>query len=165
MVKRIAIYPGSFDPMTLGHLDVLQRAAKLFDEVVVGVGVNSQKPTLFSTAERVEMIELMSRDFGNVMVRAFSGLVVDFAKDLGACAMIRGLRSEADFSFEMPMAQMNRQLAKHLEVLFMPTTERYCYISSSLVREVAAYKGDVSPMVPALVADKLAEKFQGTKTC
>ena len=161
MTKKIAIYPGSFDPMTLGHLDILERASRLFDEVIVGVGINSQKPACFTAEERVQMLAAVSSSMGNVSVKSFSGLVVDFAAASGAQAMVRGLRSEADFSFEMPMAQMNRQLAKSLEVVFLPTTEKYCYISSSLVREVAAYQGDVSSMVPPLVASKLSEKFQG----
>ncbi len=158
--SKIAVYAGSFDPMTLGHLDVLTRAAKLFDRVIVGVGVNSNKPPVFSVEERLEIIRTIAHECKNVTVLAFTGLVVEFARQQGACCIVRGLRSEADFSFEMPMAQMNRHLANDIEVVFLPTTEAYCYVSSSLVREVASYGGSVRTLVPPLVADKLAEKFK-----
>ena len=157
-VKR-AIYAGSFDPVTNGHLDVLARAAKVFDQVVIAVAVNPEKKNVFTPEERVTLLKEATKDFHNVRVTHFHGLLVEFAKTEKACAIIRGLRALSDFEFEFQMALMNRHLESTLETLFLMPKEEYSYISSRLVREVARLGGDVSSFVPACVQQALREKF------
>jgi pantetheine-phosphate adenylyltransferase len=156
---RRAIYPGSFDPPHNGHLDVLRRAARLFDEVIVAVAWNEQKRALFSAAERVALLGECARELGNVRVATFPGLLVDFARAAQAGAVIRGLRAVSDFEFEFQMALMNRKLEPALETVFLTPVEQYTYLSSRLVKEIAQLGGAVGDFVPPCVAAALREKF------
>jgi pantetheine-phosphate adenylyltransferase len=157
-VKR-AIYAGSFDPVTNGHLDVIERAAKLCDEVVVAVAFNPEKRGLFTPDERVALLNKAVAGIKNVRVTSFHGLLVEFARNAGASAVIRGLRAVSDFEFEFQMALMNRRLEPRLETLFLMPKEEYSYVSSRLVKEVASLGGDVTHFVPLVVANALADKF------
>ena len=158
---RKAIYPGSFDPITNGHLDVLERACRIFDEVIVAVAKDNQKKSLFSVDERVAMIADAARTMGleNARVVPFSGLLVDFAVQSGACAVLRGLRAVSDFEFEFQMALMNRKLDPRVETLFLMPREELTYISSRIVKEIARLGGDISAFVPAEVAEVLRAKL------
>ena len=156
---RRAIYPGSFDPITNGHLDVIQRAAKLFDEVVVAVAFNDQKRSLFDVAERVAMIRETTEGVPNVSVSRFDGLLVDFARSQGATAVVRGLRAVSDFEFEFQMALMNRKLEPEIETIFMMPAEKYTYLSSRIVKEIGRLGGNVDSFVPVFVAAALRSKF------
>jgi len=157
--KKKAVYPGSFDPVTNGHIEIIRRACKLFDEVVVGVGVNPKKPSLFDLEERVEMLSACCGGFSNLKIMAFESLAVELVKQLNAEVIIRGLRSESDFAFEMNMALMNQHLAPETETIFLPAGVQNLAVSSSLIKEIASYGRDVSALVPELVAKKLADKF------
>jgi pantetheine-phosphate adenylyltransferase len=152
------VCPGSFDPVTNGHLDVISRAAALHDEVVVAVLINITKKSLFSTDERVDMLREITRDLGNVRVERFHGLLVNFCTANGVNAIVKGLRAVSDFEYEMQMAQMNYRLAK-VETLFMTTNPTYSFLSSSLVKEIALYGGDVSGLVPELVLGRLRARL------
>jgi pantetheine-phosphate adenylyltransferase len=154
-----AIYPGSFDPITNGHLDVLSRAARLFDEVIMAVAINQSKQILFSVEERVELLKASCQHLPNVRVASFNGLLVDFARQSEAKAVIRGLRAVSDFEFEFQMALMNRSLEPELEALFLMPSEEYSYISSRMVKEVARLGGEVSRFVPKCVEDALKTRF------
>lgn len=155
-----AIYPGSFDPITNGHLDVIQRASRLCENVVVAVAHNEEKKCLLDVEERLALIEVATRDTPNVVnVTSFDGLLVDFARAEGASAIIRGLRAISDFEFEFQMALMNRKLAPELETIFLMPTEEYTYLSSRIVREIARLQGDISAFVPPAAAAALAGKF------
>ena len=156
---RRAIYPGSFDPVTNGHLDVIQRAARIFDEVVVAVAFNEQKHGLFTVDERTAFLTEATGGFGNVRVSRFDGLLVDFARDQQAGAVIRGLRAVSDFEFEFQMALMNRKLDEGIEAIFLMPREDYVYLSSRIVKEIASHGGDVGKFVPVAVAEALREKF------
>ena len=156
---RRAIYPGSFDPITHGHLDVVQRAARLFDEVIVAVAFNDEKRSLFSADERVELICEATADWGNVRVSQFRGLLVNFVRVQEATAVIRGLRAVSDFEFEFQMALMNRKLDKDIETIFLTPKEEYTYLSSRIVKEIARLGGNVDAFVPVSVARALSEKF------
>ncbi|WP_019242424.1 MULTISPECIES: pantetheine-phosphate adenylyltransferase [Bacillus] len=158
MVK-IAVCPGSFDPITNGHVDIIQRAAKIFDELHIMVLINSAKSPLFSTEERVQLIKDATSHIPNVIVDSYSGLLVDYAKGINACAIIRGLRAVSDFEYEMQGTSMNRILDDHIETFFMMTNNQYSFLSSSIVKEVAKYGGDVSELVPAVVAQALKDKY------
>jgi pantetheine-phosphate adenylyltransferase len=147
MSSTRAVCPGSFDPVTRGHVDVIGRAAQLFDEVIVAVGANVGKSPLFTPAERVEMLERTCAAHPGVSVALFSGLLVDFCRDQGASAIVKGLRFAADFDYELPMAQMNRSLTG-IETVFLPTAPEWAYVSSSLIREVASLGGDVAAFLP-----------------
>ena len=157
--RRRAIYPGSFDPVTNGHLDVIQRAARIFDEVVVAVAYNEQKRGLFTVDERAAFLGEATGGFGNVRVSRFDGLLVDFARDQQAGAVIRGLRAVSDFEFEFQMALMNRKLDQSIEAIFLMPREDYVYLSSRIVKEIASHGGDVGKFVPPAVAHALREKF------
>jgi pantetheine-phosphate adenylyltransferase len=157
---RRAIYAGSFDPVTNGHLDVLSRAAKVFDEVIFAIAHNSEKNSLFPQKERIALLKEASAHLPNVRVAHFQGLLVDFARAQGAVALIRGLRAVSDFEFEFQMALMNRRLTPELETLFLMPREDYSYVSSRLVKEVATLGGDVSALVPPCVAKALAKKLK-----
>lgn len=156
---RHCIYPGTFDPITYGHLDVLGRAAKLFDRVTVAVADNPGKGPLFSAAERIEMLRPNLRDFSNVTITSFGGLLVEFCVAQQADAIIRGLRALSDFEFEFNMALMNRHLQPKVETIFVMPNEQFSYTSSSLVKQVAKYGGDVSHFVPANVAAALKKAY------
>jgi len=156
---RRAIYPGSFDPVTNGHLDVIERARKLFDEVIVAVADNDEKQPLFSLDERLDLLRQTVGEIDNVRIAAFSGLLVEFAKTQSARAVIRGLRAVSDFEFEFQMALMNRKLDAAAETIFLMPKEEYTYLSSRIVKEIARLGGDVSSFVPTSVAKALATKF------
>jgi pantetheine-phosphate adenylyltransferase len=160
VAPKIAIYPGSFDPITFGHIDILERAAVLFDKVVIALAVNLDKKPLFTLEERREMIAEAVVHLPNVEVKENEGLMVDFARRLGAIALIRGLRAVSDFEFEFQMALMNRKLDARLITVFLMPHDSYTYLNSTIVREVARFGGDVSQFVPPGVARRLKEKFQ-----
>ena len=155
---RRAVCPGSFDPVTNGHLDIIGRAAQLYDEVIVGVLVNESKAGLFPHEERVAMLREVTARYPNVRVTGFEGLLVDFCRAQGAAVVVKGIRAVSDFDYELKMAQMNVGLAG-VETLFMPTNPLYSFLSSSLIKDVAKWGGDVSPHVPAIVARQLAERL------
>lgn len=159
-MKR-AIYPGSFDPVTFGHLDIIRRSAQIVDELVVGVLVNQTKTPLFSVDERVSMLKEVTGDIPNVRVEAFSGLLVDFTRECGAQFIVRGLRAVTDFEYELQMAQTNRKLSDQIDTLFLTTNLKYAYLSSSIVKEVASYRGDIHEFVPESVAQKIYLKMDG----
>jgi pantetheine-phosphate adenylyltransferase len=156
---RRAIYPGSFDPVTNGHLDVIERARKLFDEVIVAVAINDQKQPLFAPDERLAMLR-QAITINAVRVAPMEGLLVEFAASEGAHAVVRGLRAISDFEFEFQMALMNRKLDSEIETIFLMPKEEYTYLSSRIVKEIAKLGGDVSAFVPPLVAEALARKFK-----
>jgi len=156
---RRAVYPGSFDPVTNGHLDVIERASRLFDEVVVAVAVNSAKTGLFSYEERVELLKAALEGFQNVRVTYFEGLLVEFAQSSGAQVIVRGLRAISDFEFEFQMALMNRKLESRIETMFLMPKEEYTYLSSRIVKEIARLGGNVGSFVPERVGRALARKF------
>ncbi len=156
----LAIYPGSFDPVTSGHVDVIERARHVFDRVIVSVAPNIRKEGLFTTEERVEMLREVCREFSGVEVDSFSGLLVNYAVTHGANVIVRGLRAVSDFELELQMAQMNRSLAPDIHTVFLMTTTEHSFLSSSIVREVARLGGDVSGMVPPVVEKYFARKFQ-----
>jgi pantetheine-phosphate adenylyltransferase len=156
-VQRV-VCPGSFDPVTNGHLDIIGRAAGLYDEVIVAVLINVTKKSLFTVDERVEMLREITARYGNVKIDRFHGLLVDFCATNGVSAVIKGLRAVSDFEYEMQMAQMNYRMAK-VETLFMTTNPLYSFLSSSLVKEIATYGGDVSGLVPDTVLSRLRERL------
>ena len=151
---RRAVCPGSFDPVTNGHLDIVSRASELFNEVTVAVLFNKGKEGLFSVDERLEMLRVVAQDYTNVEVDAFHGLLVDFCTSHGISTIVKGLRAVSDFDYELQMAQMNRSLAG-VETVFVPTSPEYSFLASSLVKEVAAYGGDVSGLIPGHVLERL----------
>lgn len=155
----IAVYPGSFDPVTLGHLDIIQRTAKIMDRVVIGVLNNNSKTPLFSTEERVKMLERVTAHIPNAEVRYFEGLLVEFVKQCGANVIVRGLRAITDFEYELQMSQTNRIIAPDVDTLFLTTNLKYSYISSSIVKEIAMYQGDVSAFLPSEVVTLVQEKL------
>ena len=157
---RIAIYPGSFDPVTYGHLDIITRAAGLFDRLVIGVLTNSAKTPMFTAAERVDMIKEVTGHLPNVSVKEFGGLTVDFARENGAGFMVRGLRAVTDFEYELQLSQTNRKIAPDIDTVFLTTSLQYAYLSSSIVKEVASYNGDISAFVPGFVAEMIQEKIK-----
>ena len=154
----IAVYPGSFDPITNGHLDVIKRTAAIFDKVVIGILVNQNKKPLFSLEERTEMIRRVTADIPNIEVYPFSGLVVEFAKEHNVNVLIRGIRSTTDFEYELQMAQINHKIDGNIDTLFFATDPRYSFVSSSAVRELWSYRQDVREYVPEYVIQKLQEK-------
>ncbi|MFB9234268.1 pantetheine-phosphate adenylyltransferase [Plantactinospora siamensis] len=155
---RRAVCSGSFDPVTNGHLDIFGRASRLFDEVIIGVFINESKRSLFSVDERIELLTEVTKGFGNVHIHSFRGLVVDFCRAHDAGVLVRGLRAVSDFDYELKMAQMNIGLAE-VETLFMPTNPLYSFVSSSLVKEVAKWGGDVSAHVPDVVNEALRRRL------
>lgn len=155
-----AIYPGSFDPATNGHLDIIRRASELFDEVIVGVLNNSAKSPLFSVDERVNILESITKDIPNLKIQAFDGLSVNFARNCGAKVIIRGLRAITDFEYELQMAQTNRVLATDVDTMFLTTSLQYAYLSSTTVKEAASFGADISKFVPEYVVQKVEEKYR-----
>lgn len=156
---KIAVCPGSFDPITYGHLDIIKRGAKVFDELRVVVLNNSSKNPLFSVEERIKLIEEVTKDIPTVKVEMFQGLLIDYAQNVGASAIIRGLRAVSDFEYEMQITSMNRVLNDNIETFFIMTNNQYSFLSSSIVKEVAKYGGDISELVPPLVEEALKQKF------
>jgi pantetheine-phosphate adenylyltransferase len=159
---RRAVCPGSFDPVTNGHLDIVGRASQMFDEVVVAVLINQSKAGLFTVDERLEMLATVTAPYANVRVDAFQGLLVDFCRSSDIGAIVKGVRVAGDFDYELQMSQMNYGLGG-IETLFMPTNPKYSFVSSSLIKEVAKWGGDVSPHVPDLVANRLRERFASAR--
>lgn len=157
MIK--AVYPGSFDPVTYGHLDIIKRASKVVDELIVAVLVNSSKNPLFTIEERVDLLKETTKNLPNVSVKQFRGLTVDFARAEGATVMVRGLRAVSDFESEMQIAQTNHSLNPNIDTMFFTTSLEYAFLSSTIVREVASYGSDVAKFVPDCVKDKLLEKY------
>ena len=158
MGERLGIYPGSFDPPTYGHLDLMKRAAKLFDTLVIAVARNNEKNATFTVPERVEMLELITKDIPNVEVSSFEGLTVDFARERKATALVRGLRVVSDFEYEITIAVANQKLNPDVDTLCLMPSENFLLVSSKIVREIAHYGGDVSEFVPPEVAERLRKK-------
>lgn len=159
MPRKKAVYPGSFDPITYGHLDIIRRGLRIFDEVIIAVARNSAKNSLFTIEERVELIRAVLADNGRAKVDTFDGLLVDYVVSQGAHVIIRGLRAVSDFEYEFQIAQMNRSISTEVETLFMMTSVPFSYLSSSIVKEVSSLKGPVDGLVPPLVKQALASKF------
>lgn len=160
MAERIAVYAGSFDPLTYGHVNIIERALKIFDKVIVAVAKNYQKQPLFSPEERVEMIKEVFKNEPRVEVESFEGLLVDYMKKKGIKIIVRGLRATSDFEYEYHMASMNRSLYPEVDTIFMVTVKDYFFISSRTIKEIASLGGEVSDFVPPIVAQKLKEKFK-----
>ena len=154
-----AVYPGSFDPVTFGHLDIIQRGAKIFDKVTVAVLINPTKNPLFTVQERVEMIKQVTKDMPNVEIDSFHGLLIDYMKQNKANTIIKGLRAVSDFEYELQMASINRKLDENIETFFMMTNNKYSFLSSSIVKEVARYHGSVNDLVPIKVEEALKAKY------
>jgi pantetheine-phosphate adenylyltransferase len=160
---RSAIYPGSFDPITNGHLDILERATKVFDRIYVTILINPQKKSLFSSVERQSMIEHLLGKNDNIVIETFDGLLADYAIKVNAQAIIRGLRAVSDFDYEFQMALTNRKLNENVDTVFFMTGEKYSYLSSGLIKQLVMFGGDVSQFVPEIVEQKLKEKFKINK--
>jgi pantetheine-phosphate adenylyltransferase len=158
-MERVAIYPGSFDPVTNGHLDIVERGLVLFDRVIVAILINPKKQFLFPLEDRLEMLKISLKDFQNVEADAFDGLLVDYAARRGAQAILRGLRALSDFEFEFQMALMNRRLNREVQTVFLMTGMRWIYTSSSIIKEAAQFGGDIEGMVPPVVLGRLKGKF------
>ncbi|MGM8211857.1 pantetheine-phosphate adenylyltransferase [Virgibacillus sp. W0430] len=159
-MKKLAICPGSFDPVTNGHLDIIRRGSGIFDEVIVALFNNQSKTPLFSVEERIRLLEEATRDLPNVTVDVSDGLLIDYARQRKAHAILRGLRAISDFEYEMQITSMNKKLDPRIETFFMMTNNQYSFLSSSIVKEVAKYKGDISGLVPPSVEKALMKKYQ-----
>ena len=157
---KVAVYPGSFDPVTNGHLDIIKRSAKLFDRIIVAVLQNQSKSPLFDVEERLELLRFVTRDIQNVEVDSFSGLLVDYVRDKGIHSIVKGLRAVSDFEYEFQMALMNRKLNTDVETVFMMTSSEYSYLSSSLVKEVFKFKGCIKGLVPDEVLGAMVKKYK-----
>ncbi len=153
------IYPGSFDPVTLGHLDIIMRASKLADELIVGVLVNKSKQSLFTLDERVELLKRVTKEMPNVTIKSFDGLLVDFAEEEKADFIVRGLRAVTDFEYEIQLAHTNHRMRPEVDTVFLTTTLQYSFVSSSLVREIASYGGDISAFVPECIEEDIYKKY------
>ena len=162
-MRTVAIYPGSFDPPTNGHLDIIERSSRVFSRVIVAVALNIRKNILFTPAERQAMLRKLTRQWGNVEVTEFRGLLIDFARDQGAHILVRGLRAISDFEYEYQMAHMNRKLAPDIDTVIMMTGERHSSISSNIVKEIAMFGGKIDDLVPPLVRDIVFKKMKGAK--
>lgn len=158
-MKRIAVYPGTFDPVTNGHVDLAERSLRMFDRVIVAVAANPKKQPLFELSERIVMFKRATKGYRNLVIEGFDGLLVDYVKERKAVAIIRGLRAVSDFEHEMQMALMNRRLDEDIETVFLMPNEDYSFITSTIVKEAASYGGDVSSLVPKGVVEKLRKRF------
>jgi pantetheine-phosphate adenylyltransferase len=158
-MKRIAVYPGTFDPVTNGHVDLAERSIRMFDRVIVAVAANPKKQPLFELSERIAMFKKATAGFRNLVIQGFDGLLVDYVREHKAVAIIRGLRAVSDFELEMQMALMNRRLDSDIETVFMMPNEAYSFITSTIVKEAASYGGDVSSLVPKCVVENLRKRF------
>jgi pantetheine-phosphate adenylyltransferase len=159
-MKHIAVYPGTFDPVTNGHIDLVERSLRIFDELVIAVAENPKKQPLFSLEERIGMFKTVTADFKNITIEGFDGLLVDYVRRKGASAIVRGLRAISDFEYEMQMALMNRRFDHAIETVFLMPNEAYSFITSTIVKEAAGYGGDISSLVPSVVLEKLKKKFR-----
>ena len=157
---KIAVYPGSFDPVTLGHYDIIERTSKIFDKVILGVLNNRAKSPLFSAEERVNMLKEVTVSLTNVEVQSFEGLLIDFVRQNGAAIIVRGLRAITDFEYELQMAQTNRVIAPEIDTIFLTTNLKYSYLSSSIVKEIAEYEGDISEFLHPVIAARVREKLE-----
>ena len=157
---KTMVYPGSFDPITLGHLDIIKRASKMADKLIVTVMYNSEKRCHFSVEERMEMIKKCTADISNVKVCTFDGLLAEYAREIGAVALVRGLRAVTDFEYEFQMALTNKKINKELETIFLTTNSKYMYLSSSIVKEIARYGGDISDLVPSVVLEDIEKRLK-----
>ena len=155
-----AIYPGSFDPVTLGHLDIIRRASRTVNELIVGVLNNGGKTPLFTAEERVEMLREVTKDIPNVEIVSFNGLLIEFSDKMKADVIVRGIRAVSDFEYELMMAQTNKQLNPNIETMFFATSAEYSFVSSSMIRELAAFDGDITPFVPEEVSKRVYEKYK-----
>ena len=158
-MKHIAVYPGTFDPVTNGHIDLVERSLRIFGEVIVAVAENPKKAPLFPLEERIAMLKAVTSNYKNVMIEGFDGLLVDYVRKKSAVAIIRGLRAVSDFEYEMQMALMNRRLDSNIETVFLMPNVEYSFITSTIVKEAASYGGDVSSLAPRVVVEKLKKKF------
>jgi pantetheine-phosphate adenylyltransferase len=160
---RVAVYTGTFDPVHLGHLDIISRGSQLYDKLIVGVGINPDKSTLFSIQERVHLVEVVTREFGNVEVKPFTGLAVQFVRGLHAAVMLRGLRTTSDMEYEFAMSLMNLTLDPGIETVFLMAKEEFSHVSSSLLRQIAALGGDLSKFLPEAVKKPLVDRANGSR--
>jgi pantetheine-phosphate adenylyltransferase len=158
-MKHIAVYPGTFDPVTNGHLDLVKRSLTIFDEVIVAVAANPKKAPLFSLADRIAMFKEITANYENVVIEGFDGLLVEYVKKKAAVGIVRGLRAVSDFEYEMQMALMNRRLDNSIETVYLMPSEEYSFITSTIVKEAASYGGDVSTLVPKVVVENLKKKY------
>jgi pantetheine-phosphate adenylyltransferase len=158
-MKHIAVYPGTFDPVTNGHIDLVERSLRIFGEVIVAVAENPKKAPLFPLEERIAMLQAVTANYKNVSIEGFDGLLVDYVRKKKAVAIIRGLRAVSDFEYEMQMALMNRRLDSNIETVFLMPNVEYSFITSTIVKEAASYGGDVSSLAPRVVVEKLKKKF------
>lgn len=159
MVQKIAIYPGSFDPVTKGHLDIIKRASRIFDKVIVGVLTNAAKHPAFTFDERVDMLNIAVKGIENVEVKCFNGLLVDFVRQENASVIVKGLRAVSDFEYEFQMALLNEKLAPEIETMFLATSDKYCFLSSSIVKEIASHGGSLEDFVPDELIDLIYKKL------
>jgi pantetheine-phosphate adenylyltransferase len=159
-MKHVAVYPGTFDPVTNGHVDLVERSLRIFDEVIVAVAANPKKEPLFPLDERIAMFTEVISHFPNVVIEGFDGLLVDYVKQKKAVGIVRGLRAVSDFEYEMQMALMNRRLDSNIETVFLMPSEEYSFITSTIVKEAASYGGDVSSLGPRVVVEKLKKRFK-----
>ena len=164
-MKRIAVYPGTFDPVTKGHMDLVERSLRMFDRVIVAIAENPKKTPLFSLQERIDMFRKAIGRRSNVMIEGFDCLLVDYMKEKKAVGLIRGLRAVSDFEYEMQMALMNRRLDEDIETVFLMPSEEYSFITSTIVKEAASYGGDVSSLVPKIVVQRLKKKYRSRQKC
>jgi pantetheine-phosphate adenylyltransferase len=161
--RRVALFPGSFDPFTNGHAELVARAARLFDEVVVAVGRHPSRQPLFTVEERLALLRAAVAPHANVRVDSYDGLLIDFAAHIGACAVVRGLRSSLDFDYELPIAQANHSMRAQIDTVFLATAPEHAFVSASIVREIAGHRGPIAHLVPGPVAEALQQKFPPTK--
>lgn len=159
-MRRIAVCPGSFDPVTYGHIDIFSRASKLFDKVIILVSTNINKQPLFTPAERIQMIMEVTKNMDNVVIDILDGLLADYVRDVGACAIVKGLRAVSDFEYEFQMALANKKLYPDAETVFLTTSSENMYLSSSVVKQIAVFGGDISSFVPAAIKDDIIARVQ-----
>lgn len=160
-MEKVAICPGSFDPVTLGHIDIITRASKMFHKVIVAVLVNPSKQPSFSIEERIDFLKEATKDIGNLEIVSFDGLLASYAKEKSAVAVVKGLRAVTDFEYEFQMALTNKKLNPHLETIFLTASAQYMYLSSSMVKQVASFGGDISDFVPVCLYDKIYSRLKG----